>query len=392
MKAKIILALILLSVTIANAQWQQCNNGTCNYTQKCFLESAGTLFSTGGCISVDSGLTWTLPATGVFGLSMAKNSTGIFIGSDTAIYFSNNNGSSWNSIFNTGPLNFVYDIALLHDTAFFATPGSGILMTPDNGMNWYQPVNGLPNDSILTIVAKGNILFVGLFSNGIYKSSDAGLHWYPATIGLPTISYVCSIAVDGNNLIATTFDGIYISPNNGITWTQTIPVVPNIRKIIKIGNVLLAGGFTPTGLEGVYRSFDHGATWSFFNTGLPTGCANGVGGLYATANYVYCGIEAACGGSIYRINRNTLVTSIIENNNKIECSVSPDPFSSELKIASTIETSLDVFIYDITSRKILQQSFTKSTTLSTDKFSKGIYIYEVRNGNEIIKSGKLIKE
>lgn len=51
-----------------------------------------------------------------------------------------------------------------------------------------------------------------------------------------------------------------------------------------------------------------------------------------------------------------------------------------------------IIIYDIASREILKQRFTSSTTLNTANFSKGIYFYEVRNGNGVIKKGKVVKE
>jgi hypothetical protein len=40
----------------------------------------------------------------------------------------------------------------------------------------------------------------------------------------------------------------------------------------------------------------------------------------------------------------------------------------------------------------LQQTFTNSISLNTESFSKGVYLYEVRNKNGVIKNGKLVKE
>lgn len=48
-------------------------------------------------------------------------------------------------------------------------------------------------------------------------------------------------------------------------------------------------------------------------------------------------------------------------------------------------------IYDILSKKLLQQTFTNSVSLNTKQFENGIYIYEVRNNNGVIKKGKIVK-
>ena len=49
-------------------------------------------------------------------------------------------------------------------------------------------------------------------------------------------------------------------------------------------------------------------------------------------------------------------------------------------------------LYDIASRKLLELTFVKSTTINTNQFAKGIYLYEVRNKNGVIKKGKVVKD
>lgn len=70
----------------------------------------------------------------------------------------------------------------------------------------------------------------------------------------------------------------------------------------------------------------------------------------------------------------------------------PNPFNDYLKISTNNSKLSEIILYDITSRKILQQEFTTSTTINTSQLAKGIYIYEVRNKNGIIKQGKVVKD
>ncbi|HKR04241.1 MAG TPA: T9SS type A sorting domain-containing protein [Bacteroidia bacterium] len=77
--------------------------------------------------------------------------------------------------------------------------------------------------------------------------------------------------------------------------------------------------------------------------------------------------------------------------------ISPNPFSNEINISSTANDLSEIILYDITSRKLLQQTFTGSASINTSQLSKGIYLYEVRNNPDsyrdgIIKKGKVVKE
>ena len=48
--------------------------------------------------------------------------------------------------------------------------------------------------------------------------------------------------------------------------------------------------------------------------------------------------------------------------------------------------------HDIASRKLLQQKFTNAVSLNTEQLAKGVYLYEVRNKNGVIKKGKVVKD
>ncbi|HYV90256.1 MAG TPA: T9SS type A sorting domain-containing protein [Chitinophagales bacterium] len=72
--------------------------------------------------------------------------------------------------------------------------------------------------------------------------------------------------------------------------------------------------------------------------------------------------------------------------------VFPQLFSDVLNIRTEKSDVYDIFIYDIASRKILQQEFINSVTLNTELLAKGIYVYEIRNKNGVIKKGKIVKE
>jgi hypothetical protein len=86
------------------------------------------------------------------------------------------------------------------------------------------------------------------------------------------------------------------------------------------------------------------------------------------------------------------VATYIEPVTEFASRVFPNPFTTQINIqVNSIEQS-ELFIYDITSRKIFQQAFTNSALINTQQLSSGIYIYEIRNKSRELKRGKIVKE
>ncbi|HYV54141.1 MAG TPA: T9SS type A sorting domain-containing protein [Chitinophagaceae bacterium] len=83
------------------------------------------------------------------------------------------------------------------------------------------------------------------------------------------------------------------------------------------------------------------------------------------------------------------VQQIINGSNTV---IFPNPFCEKINVNANDTYQSEIILYDILSRKLLQHTFTNSTTLNTEQLAKGIYIYEVRNKNGMIQNGKVVKE
>jgi len=83
---------------------------------------------------------------------------------------------------------------------------------------------------------------------------------------------------------------------------------------------------------------------------------------------------------------------INEIRNEEELILFPNPFSNKMNITVKRNEFVEVSLYDVTSRKIFNQSFTNSVAINTEQLAKGIYLYEVRNKNGVIKQGKVVKD
>jgi len=78
--------------------------------------------------------------------------------------------------------------------------------------------------------------------------------------------------------------------------------------------------------------------------------------------------------------------------NAAEFFISPTLFNDHINISLNNNKLSEVTLYDISSRKSLQTEFTNSTTINTEQLAKGIYLYEVRSNDSVVKKGKVVKE
>ncbi|MEO8146489.1 MAG: T9SS type A sorting domain-containing protein [Bacteroidia bacterium] len=70
----------------------------------------------------------------------------------------------------------------------------------------------------------------------------------------------------------------------------------------------------------------------------------------------------------------------------------PNPFSDKINITAKRNELIEMSLYDVTARKIFNQSFINFTSINTEQLAKGIYLYVVRNKNGVIKKGKIVKD
>jgi hypothetical protein len=70
----------------------------------------------------------------------------------------------------------------------------------------------------------------------------------------------------------------------------------------------------------------------------------------------------------------------------------PNPVTNELNVETNSNELAEIILYDIASRKLLQQKFRNAVSMNTEQLAKGLYLYEVRCGNSLCKKGKLVKD
>jgi hypothetical protein len=163
------------------------------------------------------------------------------------------------------------------------------------------------------------------------------------------------------SMIDSTFQGV-------IHQTAQINNPNGLFLIDTLNWMLVSGSFIATGIE------------NFITIGnfKDTSMTHGFGYYYI--DDVYVGTDSLSS------------ESVIENNSNNITSVFPNPFDNKISISTEENEPTQIILYDLSSRKLLQQTFTNSTTINTEQLAKGMYLYTVRNRNGIIKNGKVIKQ
>jgi len=257
MKKFYLLLIAILTINIANAQWQQ----TLNYT----------------------------------GSSFAINGNNIFVGTYLGVYFTSNNGNSW-TLLNTGLTNTdINKLVISEDTLYAGTYNGGVFLSTNNGSSWTAVNNGLTGNAlqVRALAINGSNIYVGTYNSGVYLSTNNGNSWSAVNTGLTNLQ-ILSFAISGNTIFAGTWGGVYMSTNNGNNWSA-IGLSGNMISGIAIsGNNIFAG----INGGGVYLSTNNGTSWNPVNTGLTN---NQVTALVVDGNNIFAGTS---GGGVYLSTNN----------------------------------------------------------------------------------------
>lgn len=192
------------------------------------------------------------------------------------------------------------------------------------------------------------------------------------------VSFFVSRA-EGFNLAADRI-GAYFSNDSALALTGgNLPFTPQISN--PAGNILY-DSINWVQISGIY----HATGGEKFIT---------IGNFYNTPNTLIDTVSSGPNYDAYYYIDDvsvTTATAINENDKNIFVNIYPSPVRNVLNIQVNNQELSQIIIYDIVSRKLLQQSFVNSTSINTEQFAKGIYLYEVRNKNGMIKKGKLVKD
>jgi len=254
--------------TDQGASWQQSNLGLTNLDVNALIAAgtsviAGT--SNGIFVSTDNGGSWVRhgPTSSLYVYSFAVKDTFIFAGTDGNTLRSTDQGNTWNSL--TGSPQFASAIVLSGTTLFTCRSAytSAMYRSDNNGTSWTAVTAGLPFYSDIGVVAlHGSTLFAGFDGPGIYRSTDNGSTWIESNTGFIR-SQVSRLVVRSSSIhVGTDNSGVFESTDGGTTWTKRGLTGAPISALLHTGTTLIAGTIPETIGNPLHRSTDNGATWT----------------------------------------------------------------------------------------------------------------------------------
>lgn len=393
MKKPVLVAIILLSAIIVNAQWQltNCSTGSGDGIF-CVATNGNYVFAgvegSGVLVSSDNGATWSPSNSGLtsnYITSFTVKGSNIFAGTDAGIFRTGNNGANWSAVNNGLSMTFITSLSN-NGSSVFAGAGFGqIFRSDNNGFLWTEISNGLPmtTSAMTTCFAyKDGNTYAGMTGEGVYKSTNNGANWSASNNGMfePVIY---SLTTAGSDILAATLDGLFVSGDDGVNWNIVGLGFSYITtySFAKNGSTLYMGTE-----KGVFLSTDNGTTWDSINTGLTNRKIESlaINGTYLFANERQSGI--------WRRPLSEIIGT--EEINKInDLKLSPNPATD--KITIEIHNPLQkasISVYNPGGQLLISQPFTNlQTGINISMLSKGLYFIKL-NTKESSVVRKFVKE
>ncbi len=201
-----------------------------------------------------------------------------------------------------------------NDNIYAGHFGSGVYKSFDQGTTWYRKSLGLgilKIQSLATHPTSSFIVYAGTYEGGIYKSTNAGESWQPSNGGVLNNHIIYDIEIDRANpqriLVASRINGSLVgylarSMDGGLNWTILLTgsgfSTPDYFYDVDIdpGNSNII--YLTAHEHGFYKSVDGGLSFSAINTGVSDLSARSFAIDSAHTGLVYGGVWH--GDGVYR--------------------------------------------------------------------------------------------
>jgi hypothetical protein len=346
----------------------------------------------------------------------ARGGRGLY--QDEAISIATDNNGSLYITGRFGSLNLSFDTLVLHNNGLGYTDDIFIVKYDTSGnVIWAKNEGGISADNPMSIVTDnyGNLYLTGhfhsssiifgsdtLLNNTIYYSktflakfdTSGNVIWAKAATGNPGGDGAFSVSVDniGNVYIAGGYGGI----NSSITF-DSITIINSAAPYSDIFVVKYNDNGNVQWVKSASgNTNDDASSIVFDNSGSIYVAGSFESNAITFDSYVIPNSNPGCNGTFtcydMFLAKLNATTGINENGSSNVTNIFPNPVSDKLTVTINNKLLSEIILYDITSRKLLQQAFTNSVTLNTARLAKGIYVYEVRNNKGEVKKGKVIKD
>lgn len=390
------------------SQWTQANNGIANLSlgAKLLASDDTNLYSgtlSGGKMykSNDNGNNWTeiqppvtanLPECGF--LFNGKYFAGLNASTE-CIYYTTNNGSSWNVATGSPVATVVRGFYSLSSYIFAYTSNKGIYKSADDGVTWTEANTGLTNLNVVGIERFNNKLYAATIGGGVYTSSDFGGNWSTANNGLSTALNASIIWRLGNSMLYISQDGLsFRSLNDGRSWASwTKPAIMglSVNEVYRNGiNIYIESRHFDGGLrDSIYFSNTDGQQWLNITDNLSATNLNASGITEFNGNLYTAYNISSPGTGIYR---RAVILGVKETKIDKLFDIYPNPFTNKIIVANkTNQLIKQLEVLDIQGRTILNSSHFSNNIINTEDLNTGIYLIKITLDDNTIVHRKMSK-
>lgn len=256
--------------------------------------------------STNKGVTWSKTDSAFTAEVLHGGMPGVVLAgtADRGVYRSTDDGITWTQEGLRGA-HTVTSFVRVPPNEFFAgvqpldpsIPG-GVWRSTDLGTTW--SAWGLQHRTVRTLTGDGAGGLIAGLPLGIWHSSDAGQTWSAFNTGLTILTVTALLAPSTSEVLAATNAGMFYSSDQGQQWQPCVPdlTIGTVDAVAsdRSGRLFFSSMlFTPIG--GIFRSDDHGATWTKIGGDVITGMYQNVKGLVVGPHeYLFAGTN----GRIYR--------------------------------------------------------------------------------------------
>lgn len=255
------------------------------------------------------------------------------------------------------------------------------------------------------VVAAGNTVWFTTNKGKLIRTTDQGATWTklngPAGLtdfGSAAINGKPYFSDDNNGVILATLDSgatykLFTTTDGGTTWSAgaaytggynlVLSYVPGTKTIVATS----ANGTAPS-VAGSAYSNDNGVTWTTIDTGAQRGDV-----AFINATTGWCGgytVDSTTDG-IFKYTGPALATNSVTVKSKF--TVSPNPTSGMIKLASGTETINEVGVFDLLGKQVYSSKFSALNEVNLDLTSlqTGAYLLKVSSNAGNTESIKIMK-